>query len=193
MDEIEYRDFSFFGSILADLDAEVANEGITKEDRDRMIVYAVDYGVKGEEPQLQGFESLAFRRIKAAVNQSLEKRKSAKKGGRPRKNEVKKTKDNEEENLGLETEKPRFQEDETSYLILSNHKEKNNKKENLGEEKTNVSPTKQSVIHCSHCGSEVRHRQTYIGGEPHWSYVCEQGHVCCSDGTAKNHPGGNHG
>lgn len=190
MDEIEYRDFSFFGSILADLDAEVANEGITKEDRDRMIVYAVDYGVKGEEPQLQGFESLAFRRIKAAVNQSLEKRKSAKKGGRPRKNEVKKTKDNEEENLGLETEKPRFQEDETSYLILSNHKEKNNKKENLGEEKTGVSQTKPDVVRCSYCGTEVKKRQTSIGSaKPYWVYVCEQGHACDSAGNAKNHGG----
>lgn len=112
----DIRDFTFFGNILEDL------EDVSKEDRDRMIVYAVEYGAYGIEPELEGFEAVTFKRIKRSIDQSVKARSNGGKGGRGNK----KQKPDPEKNLGLETEKPVVLEpenlglDDGKALIISN-------------------------------------------------------------------------
>lgn len=112
----DIRDFTFFGNILEDL------EGVSKEDRDRMIVYAVEYGAYGIEPELEGFEAVTFKRIKRSIDQSVKARSNGGKGGRGNK----KPKSDPEKNPGLETDKPVVSEpenlglDDDEALIISN-------------------------------------------------------------------------
>lgn len=177
---MEHRSFTWHGKFINTL------EKIPESERGDFALRVIYYGTDGVEPNLEYPLDAIFESIREDVDNSVKSRVNGKKGAEARKNKGGKK----------PPEKPSQYPSEGGYVPIPNHtkpiKEKY-KKENLGDEKTNVSPTKQSVIRCSHCGSEVRNRQIYIGGEPHWSYVCEQGHVCCPDGTAKNHPGGNHG
>lgn len=112
----DIRDFTFFGNILEDL------EDVSKEDRDRMIVYAVEYGAYGREPELDGFEAVTFKRIKRSIDQSLTARENGSRGGRGKK----KQKTEQEKNLGLDDKKPVVSEtenlglDNDEALILSN-------------------------------------------------------------------------
>ncbi|MBP5307211.1 MAG: hypothetical protein J6Y79_04085 [Paludibacteraceae bacterium] len=85
-----------------------ALEGLPDEMRLRVLDSVIRYGLYEEEPELNGVEASLFRLIKPQIDANVERRENGKKGGRPKKPMVSKTKTNgyETENQRLRNQKP---------------------------------------------------------------------------------------
>lgn len=181
--ETERRDFTFFGKF-----ANVLDEVPEKNKRGELALAAIYYGTDGVEPDFEFPYSAIFAGIKDDIDNSLAARENGKKGGRPRKKTGDKTQVNNSE-TGVKTTISENENQGSNPLHSNpNHKEKINKKENFGEEKTGASPTKPDGPRCNLCGSELKRRPVF--GSDKQVYVCLHGHVCDAQGRAKNQPRG---
>ena len=179
---MERRSFTWHGKFTAAVDK------IPEDKRMELIMAVIHYGTDGIEPQLEFPYDAIFESFREDIDYSIKCRENGKKGAEARKN--KGGKKPPQNPAAKPTEPPLEGGLATIHTYIQTNKEKINKKENLGEEKTDASTTKPDVVRCSYCGTEVKKRQTSIGSaKPYWVYVCEQGHACDSAGNAKNHGG----
>lgn len=191
---MEGSKFTFFPKFLP-----VLRKLKTRDDQATVALAIIEYGCEGIEPELEFPLDIAFEACRDDVDNSV-KARNENKGGRPK--GQKNNGGSELEETGVtdgvsDNEKPPFFgtgngsfETAEPKPNQSNpiQKEKINKKENFGEEKTGASPTKPDAPRCSLCGSETKLRPVF--GSDKQVYVCLHGHVCDAQGRAKNQPRG---
>ena len=85
-----------------------ALDGLEDDSRLRLLEAIIRYGLDEEEPDLKGVETSLFRLIRPQIDANVKRRENGKKGGRPKKPMVSKTKTNgyESENHRLSIQKP---------------------------------------------------------------------------------------